>query len=532
MPTALTHPGVYLEELPGGARPIAGVSTSTTAFVDFFSKGPVDAPMAIDSFDAFTAHFNGLDQRSEASYGLMQYFLNGGQRAFVLRVAPGAAASGVTFQNSGNNIIRVDAIDPGLWGDDLEVGIETFGVAPTNVFNVVVRHIRNVDGQDRVVAAESHLNLTMQENGARYAPTTVNNASRLVRVTDSGQAAGTANRPQPTQTAAGISAAAIINNPSAAGFTPLASGGDGNQPTAAQINAALPLLDLMAPQVFNMMSIPRMARLDAAAGATPNAVSVIGAATTFCRARRAFLLIDPPTVVATMAQIQTWMNVAAVGATRDRNNAYFFPPIEIPDPLSEGRPRVVSPSGTVAGVYARTDGERGIWKAPAGTEARVRGGDVVGPPLTDADSGVLNPLGVNALRSFPVFGNVLWGARTGDGADQLASEWKYVPVRRTALYLEESLVQGLRWVVFEPNDEPLWAQIRLNVGAFMQTLFRKGAFQGRTPREAYLVRCDRTTTTQADIDNGVVNILIGFAPLKPAEFVVIQIQQLTAQAAA
>jgi len=145
---------------------------------------------------------------------------------------------------------------------------------------------------------------------------------------------------------------------------------------------------------------------------------------------------------------------------------------------------------------------------------------------------VLNPLGVNALRSFPVFGNVLWGARTGDGADQLASEWKYVPVRRTALYLEESLVQGLRWVVFEPNDEPLWAQIRLNVGAFMQTLFRKGAFQGRTPREAYLVRCDRTTTTQADIDNGVVNILIGFAPLKPAEFVVIQIQQLTAQAAA
>jgi phage tail sheath protein FI len=228
----------------------------------------------------------------------------------------------------------------------------------------------------------------------------------------------------------------------------------------------------------------------------------------------------------------TWINLAGVGATRDRNNAYFFPPLRLPDPLSENRPRTVSPSGTVAGIYARTDSERGVWKAPAGTEARVRGADVVGPPLSDADSGTLNPLGVNALRSFPVFGNVVWGARTGVGADQLASEWKYAPVRRTALYIEESLVQGLRWVVFEPNDEPLWAQIRLNVGAFMQTLFRKGAFQGTTPREAYLVRCDRTTTTQADIDNGVVNILVGFAPLRPAEFVVIQIQQLTAQAAA
>jgi uncharacterized protein len=128
-----------------------------------------------------------------------------------------------------------------------------------------------------------------------------------------------------------------------------------------------------------------------------------------------------------------------------------------------------------------------------------------------------------------VIGPVVWGARTLFGADQRASEWKYVPVRRMALYIENSLVGGLNWVVFEPNDEPLWAQIRLNVGAFMQDLFRQGAFQGTTPREAYLVKCDRTTTTQSDVDKGIVNILVGFAPLKPAEFVVIRIQQLAGQ---
>jgi hypothetical protein len=146
--------------------------------------------------------------------------------------------------------------------------------------------------------------------------------------------------------------------------------------------------------------------------------------------------------------------------------------------------------------------------------------------MTDGENGLLNPLGINCLRSFPVTGNVIWGSRTYAGADALASEWKYIPVRRLALYLEESLYRGTQWVVFEPNDEPLWAQIRLNVGAFMQDLFRKGAFHGSSPRDAYLVKCDKDTTTQNDINLGIVNILVGFAPLKPAEFVIIKIQQL------
>jgi uncharacterized protein len=183
----------------------------------------------------------------------------------------------------------------------------------------------------------------------------------------------------------------------------------------------------------------------------------------------------------------------------------------------------------MAGLYAATDAGRGVWKAPAGTDVRLRGVQGLDYVLTDRENGALNPLGVNCLRSFPIFGNIAWGARTLDGADQQASEWKYIPVRRLALYLEESLYRGTKWVVFEPNDEPLWAQIRLNVGAFMQNLFRQGAFQGKTPAEAYFVKCDKETTTQNDINLGIVNILVGFAPLKPAEFVIIKVQQMAGQ---
>jgi hypothetical protein len=178
---------------------------------------------------------------------------------------------------------------------------------------------------------------------------------------------------------------------------------------------------------------------------------------------------------------------------------------------------------------ARTDATRGVWKAPAGTEAALRGTQGLSVKLTDGENGQLNPLGINSLRSFPIIGRVVWGARTLRGADQLADEYKYIPVRRLALFIEESLFRGTQWVVFEPNDEPLWSQIRLNIGAFMQNLFRQGAFQGSSPRDAYFVKVDSETTTQNDINLGIVNIVVGFAPLKPAEFVVIKIQQIAGQ---
>ena len=178
---------------------------------------------------------------------------------------------------------------------------------------------------------------------------------------------------------------------------------------------------------------------------------------------------------------------------------------------------------------ARTDAQRGVWKAPPGIDAAMNGVQGLSVDLTDAENGMLNPLGVNCLRSFPVYGRIVWGARTLRGADQVGGEYKYVPVRRTGLFIEESLSRGLKWVVFEPNDEPLWAQIRLNVGAFMHNLFRQGAFQGITPKDAYFVKCDKETTTQNDVNLGIVNIVVGFAPLKPAEFVIVKLQQMAGQ---
>jgi phage tail sheath protein FI len=251
--------------------------------------------------------------------------------------------------------------------------------------------------------------------------------------------------------------------------------------------------------------------------------SLWGTAAAYCESRRAMLIVDPPSTWLTKDQAKS--GITGIG-TSSKNAALYFPRLVQPNLLHDEQLEVFAPCGAVAGVMARTDAQRGVWKAPAGLDATLVGVPALSVPLTDPENGELNPLGINCLRIRPAAGRVVWGARTLQGDDRLASEWKYVPVRRTALYIEESLYRGTQWVVFEPNDEPLWAQIRLNIGAFMQNLFRQGAFQGKTPREAYLVKCDSETTTQNDINSGIVNIIVGFAPLKPAEFVIIKIQQL------
>lgn len=276
------------------------------------------------------------------------------------------------------------------------------------------------------------------------------------------------------------------------------------------------LYALESVDLFNILCLP---------GVTDTGVLMDAAA--YCEERRAFFVIDSPPAAVTPEQMVTV--ASGTDLPKSDHAAVYYPWLYIADPLKNGKLRLTPPSGTIAGLYARTDGDRGVWKAPAGTEANLVGVQALNHVLTDGENGSLNPLGVNCLRTFPVYGAVSWGARTLRGADQMTSEYKYVPVRRLALFLEESLYRGTQWVVFEPNDEPLWAQIRLNLGAFMNSLFRQGAFQGKTPREAYLVKCDRETTTQDDINRGVVNILVAFAPLKPAEFVVIKIQQLAGQ---
>jgi phage tail sheath protein FI len=299
-----------------------------------------------------------------------------------------------------------------------------------------------------------------------------------------------------------------------------APGNDGTAPLGPELAGnqlqktgiyALERVDL-----FNLLVMPDKA----ASGST------LVEAIAYCEKRRAFVIIDAPDTLTTFAQAETWIAGTVASALRSRNSALYFPRLREPDPLMNGIVRSFPAAGALAGLCARTDADRGVWKAPAGTSAVIVGATGLTVNLTDLENGKLNPLGLNCLRTFPVYGTVAWGARTGRGADALADDYKYIPVRRLALFLEESLYRGTQWAVFEPNDEPLWAQIRLNLGAFMHTLFAQGAFKGRTPREAYFVKCDKETTTQNDIDLGRVNIIVGFAPLKPAEFVVIQIQQI------
>ena len=525
MPGTYTFPGIYIEEVPSGVHAIAGVSTAETAFVDFFPRGPVDRAERLTSFGDFERIYGGLHALSEASYAIQQYYLNGGQIAWVVRIGvedADFATADLTTGSPATATLTVSAANPGAWGNGLQVAVVE-GVQ-SDTFDLFVREVVTDGNTTRTVTAEEYRGLTMTVGGRRYAVSVVNEASALVTLADVGLGG------LPT----GVLATPSGGAPDDA-FQPLTNGTDGTafsddgsvaDPSAfadlligdENTKTGMHALDRIEPFIFNLLCLPATANLGDA-GAT-----VLTAAIAYCEERRAFLLVDIPPDVGSVDDM-----VAFVGGTlRDRNAAVYFPRVRIPDPMNDGRPRDAGPSGTMAGVFARIDASRGVWKAPAGTEATLRG-VTLAVRLSDRENGALNPLGVNVLRNLPIFGNICWGARTLDGADQQASEWKYIPVRRMAMYIEESLFQGLKWVVFEPNDEPLWAQIRLNVNAFMQTLFRQGAFQGGTPREAYFVKCDKETTTQADIDRGVVNIVVGFAPLKPAEFVVIRIQQMAGQ---
>ncbi|MBX9664448.1 phage tail sheath subtilisin-like domain-containing protein [Novosphingobium sp.] len=299
------------------------------------------------------------------------------------------------------------------------------------------------------------------------------------------------------------------------------AGSDGGPPSAADYERAYETADREI-DLFNLLVLPKDADHS---DATTRALW--GPASRFCERRRAFLIMDPPSDWTTAQQAAgpaVGVDTLRSGLVKD-HAAVFYPNLRITE---AGKDLFVGPSGAIAGLMARIDAARGVWKAPAGTEADLRGVTGVQYRFTDGENGVMNPKGVNTIRVFPN-GIVNWGARTMDGDDGFASEYKYIPIRRLALYIQESLYRGVKWVVFEPNDESLWAQIRLNVGAFMNNLFRQGAFQGQSPRDAYFVKCDADTTTQNDRNLGIVNIVVGFAPLKPAEFVVLTLQQIAGQ---
>ncbi|MEV0898922.1 phage tail sheath C-terminal domain-containing protein [Actinoplanes sp. NPDC049802] len=307
----------------------------------------------------------------------------------------------------------------------------------------------------------------------------------------------------------------------------LSGGDDGDPPQPGDLigdeSAKSGLHALAGRTDVNLINLPDLAGWES----IEDMSTVLSVADRIARELRALLLIDAPAAWTSVDLARS--GVERLAAVRSDHAALYFPHLLLDDPRS-GRPYAVPPSGSVAGVIARTDAERGVWKAPAGTAARLAGVRALTVPLTDRENGLLNPLAVNCLRTFGGTGPVVWGARTLDAGEQ-AGEWRYVPVRRLALHIEESLHRALRWVVFEPNDEQLWQAVRLEVGAYLDTLFRRGAFAGRTPREAFFVKCDASTTTESDIDNGVVNVVAGFAPVEPAEFVIVTIRQTAGQLA-
>lgn len=668
MPSALTYPGVYVEEIPSGVRTIVGVATSITAFVGRTAKGPVNKAVTINSFADFERIFGGLSLESTLSFAVRDFYLNGGSQAVIVRLyhseftdtdiasiptvmAANAAAKSVAdaaksgsdgkdakakaktandpiqagaggagneakaaakaindavqalaedakkevVANAVDNVLKTTlkavpktpkvtvkigglsllSAYEGTWGKNLRARIDLDNIDSAKTpdsFNLTVFEA-TAGG-----AAERYLNLSKSTSkDFRNVKKVLEAESRLVRW-DSGdpdlsalrsaietlKAAQTAN-PQidadidtalvalwkltqdsitQAESALGRAKKKLELMPSGSSTTEVDTARHdleaAVQNLSDSVSDGLPLepsdfllgesqkhgmFALEQVDLFNLLCIPPYKADNADAD-----VNLISAAAAYCEKRRAMLLVDSPSSWSDKSKAkEDFTSLEDKIGTRSRNAALYFPRLKQANPLRGNLIEEFVPCGAVAGLIARTDIQRGVWKAPAGTEATLVGVSQLSVNLTDAENGELNPLGINCLRAFPVAGRVIWGARTLRGGDGLADEYKYIPVRRTALFIEESLFRGTQWAVFEPNDEPLWAQLRLNIGSFMHDLFRQGAFQGSSPREAYLVKCDKETTTQSDINKGIVNVVVGFAPLKPAEFVVIKLQQLAGQ---
>ena len=538
MPPEQSHPGVYVEEVPSGVRAIAGVATSIAAFVGRAARGPTDTPVVVTSFADFERRFGGLWTDSALGSSVRDFYLNGGSTAVIVRLyrpdaAGGRPGTSVLTVGSSPHTLQLRAADDGAWGNALRARVDHATRPPDAALGETASSLFNLVVHDRTTGVtEEHRNVVVSPaDHPRFVTTVLENESHLVRV-----AALTANRPAPASSDTVDRGKTVWDdNTTPTNARPGGAGlaSDGRVLTDAEFTAPgleaarKGIFALDDADLFNLLVIPPYT-VDGTVDP-----GVLTDADALCVRRRAVQLVDPPPSWEEAADVtREARSFASALSTDGSNAALFFPRLRRPNPLADDRVETVAPSGAVAGVIARTDTERGVWKAPAGTHAALHGVPELSVALTDSDIDRLNPLGVNCLRTVPGAGPVVWGARTFHGTDLLAGQWKYLPVRRTALFLEESLVRGTTWAVFEPNDEPLWSQIRLNVGNFMHSLFRQGAFQGTSPRETYFVACGQETTAQADIDLGIVNIHVGFAPLKPAEFVVIRLRQRAGQSRA
>lgn len=655
MPT-FTYPGVYIQELPSAVHTITGVATSIAAFVGWAPQGPTDRAVLVQSWSDFANQFGGLDSRSYLGYSVNQFFGNGGQQAYIVRLvqstvittgaptgakgsvavsatggsltftatnvgswsnsygiqiaagtnpntfkimvvyAPAGVALAVleTFDNlkvsssptitsnyvtlalsgpptanpnsgffiltggaDGNGVnvpaataasvaitgitfdsnappskvtistgsasgLTLSAANQGIWGNNYAIQIQPKSDDYTR-FSLSVVYIDPATGNQTTAESFQNLSVSSTDPQARYVVNVIKEQSRLIT-------ASMASSPLTITNTPSIPGSSTPSNPGSVGLGASVSGNDGyilspsiDPKTKGALENALNsdpkasgggIHFLDAVPIFNLLCVPGEV-----------VISTISDLQAYCVTERAFLIVDSQS----NDSFTTLQNgPTGLTGTNSMNSAFYFPWINQFDPKTN-LTKAFPPCGFMAGIYAATDSSRGVWKAPAGIDASLTGESGLTTVLTDIQNGTLNVQAINCLRNFPVYGDVVWGARTLQGNDQAGSQWKYVPIRRFALFLESSLFSGTQWVVFEPNDETLWGQIRLNIGAFMQNLFLQGAFQGTTPAQAYFVKCDAENNPQSSIDLGIVNILVGFAPLFPAEFVVIQIQQMAGQ---
>ena len=434
----------------------------------------------------------------------------------VATVSDISGSKGLAKAIASGGSLTLFAANPGIWGNNLRVAVLPQTSDPTR-FGLLVQ--QQIPPAGQLQTLESFVNLSTVLTDPLYAVTVIDNDSKYLSFINpaTGNPVVPTAAPSPTIPSVPI---ALSGGDDGSVLVPAS---DQNFEIALTSKADEGVFLLDRVDIFNLLCIP---------GETD--APIISKLQAYCASKRAFYIVDAPLLSNISGLTQTGPVGSTPGpitGTHANNSAYYFPWVQAPDPLFGNRPSLYPPCGFVAGIYAATDANRGVWKAPAGIQASLTGVSGLQYNLTDVENGDLNIQAINCLRQFKVYGDVVWGARTLQGNNQAGSEWKYIPIRRLALYIESSLYDGTQWVVFEPNDAPLWSQIRLNVGAFMQGLFLQGAFQGTSPQQAYFVKCDAENNPQASIDLGVVNILVGFAPLYPAEFVVIQIQQIAGQVA-
>ncbi|MFC9622973.1 phage tail sheath family protein [Streptomyces sp. NPDC056930] len=501
MPSYLT-PGVYVEEVQSGARPIEGVGTAVAAFVGFTETGPFHQPTLVTNWDQYVQTFGTFIADTYLTPAVYGYFANGGGAAYIVRI--GGPAQG-SEQGSAPEAAPPVAIGgflisarPGTGGDlSVEVADAEGENPPEDRFRLLVRQAGKV--------VETY-DVSTRKSVKGYLITQTRQ-SELIEVTEQPGAA----QSRPEKQSVPLAPAAAAPGTGVARLDPAEYVGDASARTGFAGLEAIDEITMVA--VPDLMSAYQRGDIDAE-GVKTVQLAVIS----HCEQMgdRVAVLDTPPGMNA--QRVRTWRNDDA--GFDSRYATVYYPWLKVFDPAT-GHNSLVPPSGHVAGVWARSDGERGVHKAPANEV--IRGAVDLEIRLSKGEQDLLNPIGVNCVRSFPGRGIRIWGART------LSSDpaWRYLNVRRLFNYLEESILLGTQWVVFEPNDDRLWSSIRRNVTAFLTEEWRRGALFGRTAEEAFYVKCDRDNNPQESIDLGQVVCEIGVAPVKPAEFVVFRLAQFS-----